>query len=1841
MSAYQRRSDSMTKVAPQLFQAVEQNDFPKLMELILSSHCDPRDIHNDNNETLLHVACRLGYFDIVRILIEVYECSLSKCDNNGFSPPDYACLYGHLCLIMYFDYTYCDIKHICCSGKIPPIRFACAAFQFGPVVLQLKPILFSDAYYIICKHLGIEPFKAYGAKEACGTAPIYVYRSACRMGNLEMARLALDELANGIFISIDIFSLVRDFSLLCHETCRVGHNALISFLIDSKGQSILASSGSDMLDLDPYNQQKRKVKYSTFPAGIGIDEVKRAENHFVSKLYPKASLIHSLVNYGNFDVVKQILLAHHYNDHSLLDRNGNTLLHSACVSGKLDIVQFLVEEMICDINCKNKIGNTPLHIAIEWGSVDIVEYLLKKGCLINQTNELGQTPLYISVLHERKDILTSLLSMNVDVNAVTNDTQESALHVACCCDSVDIALLLLESDQQSCHNSVDAYGDTPLFNACRVENADLELIGLMIRKGCKSRFVNTATKETPIHIACRKGRIDIMKTLLYGDQGPVSQCNYIKMSLLHLACYNDDTEMVEFLLRSGICEVNSLDILGFTPLHIAAIRNIINIAKLLLNSPYHSNINIEDKDGNVPLHHLCKREVVARDLIQMLASDATITHQNQKGFNPLHFIFENSYSTFTIQCIFSHPKLSLENMKKAIFATDVDGNTPLHLACQSGKSTPVNFLLDFLSSIDSEYVTSALLGKNNSGDTPLHLACTNDQVYIINSILGSNILSDECMFKAVTQQNEAGLSILHVSCMKHNADILKCILLHLKDDNVVELSMVKLSQESGMSPLHLACQMNLVNIITCIRDFNYQKDVTRSIFNVVSSKGDSLLHVASKSESTDICKLLIEWQLCNIKHQNDSGDTALHNVCRNDLQGFVSRGDHTNARLLQLLCESNSDAHCQNNRGESPVSLAVRSVSKHDIYCQSLLEEMVTKKYCNWNEFVEKRECHKANNTYEYVYLQSTYCYVDVSCHIQLPLLHSIVYSCVKSSSSHLTNFAVEALTSAQVSPNMLDSFGNTPLHICASIGMLYPYQIYDNDLLGCILCHSDCDINIQNQDGNTPLHIACLLNKEEMARKLLQNDKANTSLHCRNKNGHLPIHCASEMGILSCLIAYGASIDDIPDSYIIKSIKKRYTNFKSKYPLDAPITTLVIGNSAVGKTTLIKSLKCNLEMVQPDKMDSEYKPTAGMVQYKIESKEFGKVTFHDFAGQPQYESSHSALLFQILSSSTNTEKLPVLFFLVIDVTDSNMIKHLQYWLSFIQNCPLTTTQAHVVVVGSHIDCISTSDAPLKAKVIETEVKAHVKCNSMQINLIDTPILVDCRNLHLESSESQQLTSLFKKSKDELEKCAEIDHRCCALYAFLLHTYPECPIKLTDLVSTLKTQRNYYGLELPTTEGILLRLLESLHSRRCILLFKKVLQDPLEYWIMTERAQKVLYTEVNGVLFAPEGVTVEKRITINSNVGIVPSSTLIETFERVEFELLQQFLIYNEFCQKVEDHTTLQLIEGGLSSESEAAKSPSADSSNERELETQSTTNPLPLSYFFFPGLVKAEKPKHIMKDTSKYRYISGWYLECPNGRYFTIQFLQVLLLRCTFSFAAKRQEDTILDRICLIWKNGIFWSTCDGVEVLLEVLEQNTIVVVVIRCKKHEMAAVKLRADVIQEVLAVQAKYCQDLRVREYMINPSNLAEFKESELVNMVHCDKNIRITEIASSVLSGHPCVRDETLHTLDLNEELLYFEPYAGIGQNPDLLASLFDPDQANQKIPQQILFDYASLAHDAGTTPDKICCIMNISSSEIQETKSPKPENIFRLFRSGVETYGNLYELLDSCSIFRGRNPLVS
>ena len=354
----------------QLFKAVEQNDRFKLMELVLSSHCDPAEICNEQQETLLHTASRLGHLNMIRILVEVYGCSTSRRDSKNCSPSDCACLSGHLDTVLY--YKAYDLHSASLSGSIPLMRLACAASQFGHSVANLKPILFSDSYYIICKHLGAAPFKNLLPFSTL----IQTLSFICHTGNIKLARLTLDELANGIFVSslnsLPDHQKISVSASLIEKACRLGHNTLANYLIVNKGLSVLCSEKSPPPEQDSHsNEVKKKRVRSSQHSDVEVshsDVHDEVENHNMFQL-SKTIAIHSVVYCGNLAAVRDLLLGGHYAHQSLINEEGDTLLHVACVCGRLDIVQFLVNNMQYD----------GWRSVDEWRSVDVAKYLFKKG----------------------------------------------------------------------------------------------------------------------------------------------------------------------------------------------------------------------------------------------------------------------------------------------------------------------------------------------------------------------------------------------------------------------------------------------------------------------------------------------------------------------------------------------------------------------------------------------------------------------------------------------------------------------------------------------------------------------------------------------------------------------------------------------------------------------------------------------------------------------------------------------------------------------------------------------------------------------------------------------------------------------------------------------------------------------------------------------------------------------------------------------------------------------------------------------------------------------------------------------------------------------------------------------------------------------------------------------------------------------------------------------------------------------------------------------------------------------------------------------------------------------
>ena len=93
---------------------------------------------------------------------------------------------------------------------------------------------------------------------------------------------------------------------------------------------------------------------------------------------------------------------------NLVDFGGNTALHLASANGFIDIVKYLVNDLHCDINPKNKSQSTPLSWAAFNGQKKVVEFLLEKGADFNSKNINGKKPselAYDSGFYDVSDIL--------------------------------------------------------------------------------------------------------------------------------------------------------------------------------------------------------------------------------------------------------------------------------------------------------------------------------------------------------------------------------------------------------------------------------------------------------------------------------------------------------------------------------------------------------------------------------------------------------------------------------------------------------------------------------------------------------------------------------------------------------------------------------------------------------------------------------------------------------------------------------------------------------------------------------------------------------------------------------------------------------------------------------------------------------------------------------------------------------------------------------------------------------------------------------------------------------------------------------------------------------------------------------------------------------------------------------------------------------------------------------------------------------------------------------------------------------------------------------------------
>ena len=326
----------------------------------------------------------------------------------------------------------------------------------------------------------------------------------------------------------------------------------------------------------------------------------------------------------------------------------------------------------------------------------------------------------------------------------------------------------------------------------------------------------------------------------------------------------------------------------------------------------------------------------------------------------------------------------------------------------------------------------------------------------------------------------------------------------------------------------------------------------------------------------------------------------------------------------------------------------------------------------------------------------------------------------------------------------------------------------------------------------------------------------------------------------------------------------------KKKYSGAQHITRLfIIGNPGAGKSSLVESLKREGYFESFWRVSESTVPphTAGIVPSIHTSKHYGRVQFYDFAGDPEYYSSHAAILENLASSSKGDN----IFIIVIDLTqDNSAIENvLHYWSAFIQHQNFKNKPS-LIVIGSHSDLVNKESLAQKSNFFEKLFRKYSVTTRLGQNTAYFQ-LDCCKPGSKKISEVQEhLISLTGKSHSY-----RLSFEASILLGLLEKDFSNvtaCP------VSTLVSHIEDTGVHLPNKAEFLHPILHELHEVDILLLMGD--RTTKHNYHITLKTSK-LTNEVHETLFSKPAIQNIRQMSelgylSSLSIGIIPEAFLEE-----------------------------------------------------------------------------------------------------------------------------------------------------------------------------------------------------------------------------------------------------------------------------------------------------------------------------------------------------------------------------
>ncbi|XP_012907869.2 ankyrin repeat and KH domain-containing protein 1 isoform X9 [Mustela putorius furo] len=206
---------------------------------------------------------------------------------------------------------------------------------------------------------------------------------------------------------------------------------------------------------------------------------------------------------GHLDMVRFLLDAGADQEHKTDEMH--TALMEACMDGHVEVARLLLDSG-AQVNMPADSFESPLTLAACGGHVELAALLIERGANLEEVNDEGYTPLMEAAREGHEEMVALLLAQGANINAQTEETQETALTLACCGGFSEVADFLIKAGAD-----LELGCSTPLMEAS--QEGHLELVKYLLAAGANVH-ATTATGDTALTYACENGHTDVADVLL-------------------------------------------------------------------------------------------------------------------------------------------------------------------------------------------------------------------------------------------------------------------------------------------------------------------------------------------------------------------------------------------------------------------------------------------------------------------------------------------------------------------------------------------------------------------------------------------------------------------------------------------------------------------------------------------------------------------------------------------------------------------------------------------------------------------------------------------------------------------------------------------------------------------------------------------------------------------------------------------------------------------------------------------------------------------------------------------------------------------------------------------------------------------------------------------------------------------------------------------------------------------------------------------------------------------------------------------------------------------------------